>query len=506
MIFRPILGTSVAAAMIILSVCGGNIMAAGAKVARFEERSSVSQYGITWTFSRPRKVGRFVTGDWWVLGPVKIVRVTPSPGPAPLGERIEIRKNQFGDTALRNDGRMRNGSMIVVKGSSRQGYDSRAKNYDPTMSVAFPFTLKPNQSLISSVSHTSFPNNNFCHKLMWSSEKQVRCILKSAAVLTCLAKEPPVDAFRPSYGGSEKKIYRVGDLKRALLGRLKPVGEVPSWEQFERYFERPWIDHIETWMIQRIAPTENQPSYGREYGRLGSIASLMLQLDVPAGKKEKLLLRFVQLGIDLSGLHRAGTTWLVGGGHSSGRKWPILFASLMLGDKDMLVFRKDTNFQEDGQTYYGRGWAGQRVLWQMLIHHGKRRTYEERPPERWDAMDRRSEGYRLNCTAQAWIGTALAARYMKAVRRWNHDAFFDYCDRWMRQDDPYADKRGRHKRPRQEGKTFDPWVDAMWRAYRKGAPDQPGGTRNLKWVWTDGGKWVQNPKPRTLEQIPGKGQ
>ena len=39
--------------------------------------SSLSQYGITWTFDRDRQVGQYVNGDWWVVGPVTIVNITP---------------------------------------------------------------------------------------------------------------------------------------------------------------------------------------------------------------------------------------------------------------------------------------------------------------------------------------------------------------------------------------------------------------------------------------------
>jgi len=49
--------------------------------------AELSQYGITWRFDRPCVVGKFVTGDYWVLGPVRIVAVTPAPGPAPRATR-----------------------------------------------------------------------------------------------------------------------------------------------------------------------------------------------------------------------------------------------------------------------------------------------------------------------------------------------------------------------------------------------------------------------------------
>ena len=35
-------------------------------------QKSVSQYGITWTFDKPARVGRFINGDWYVVGPVTI--------------------------------------------------------------------------------------------------------------------------------------------------------------------------------------------------------------------------------------------------------------------------------------------------------------------------------------------------------------------------------------------------------------------------------------------------
>ena len=40
---------------------------------------SVSQYGITWTFDRPGPVGRFLTGDYYVVGPVTIASISPEP-------------------------------------------------------------------------------------------------------------------------------------------------------------------------------------------------------------------------------------------------------------------------------------------------------------------------------------------------------------------------------------------------------------------------------------------
>ena len=459
-----------------------------AAAARGETAAELSQYGITWKFDRPYVVGKFVTGDDWVVGPVRIIAVTPEPGPAPEDDKTEVRKNQFGDAGLQDDRRMRNGSMIVMKADPSQGYDSRPRNFDPALSVEFPCTLQVNQSIISTVSNPDVNVSNFVHALMWPRETKSQLALRAAAVLTCLGEAPPADSFRPPYAGTQKPLHRLPDLRWDLLPKLTPIGDAPAWEQWERYLQRPWLDHVSSWLYQVTGPSENQPSYGREFSRVVSMASLMLMLDAPKERKEKLMIGFVQLGIDLHGLTQCGRQWPGDGGHWSGRKWPILFAGLMLGDPDMQNLPPEIIFQEDQQTYYGKGWCGQTALFQMVGHHGPRQPYEERTPDTWDAMDRRSESYRLCCTAKAWIGTALAIQWIEARRLWQHDAYFDYCDRWMNASDPCALQRGKFRRPRDEGRTFDAFVDAMWAAYRPTAPEQEGASRNLKWVWRTNGQ------------------
>ena len=104
------------------------------------------------------------------------------------------------------------------------------------------------------------------------------------------------------------------------------------------------------------------------------MASLMLMLDAPKERKEKLMISFVQLGIDLHGLTQCGRQWPGDGGH------------------------------------------------------------------------------------------------------------------WMNASDPCALQRGKFRRPRDEGRTFDAFVDAMWAAYRPTAPEQEGASRNLKWVWRTNGQ------------------
>lgn len=481
-----------------------------------ERAKTISQYGITWTFDKPHTVGKFVTGDYWVLGPATVTSVSPSPQTAAVQATSTTVKSIYGAVAMVDDKRMRNGSMIVLKSGREQGYDSRLKNYNPALSVAYPLKLQPRQSLISSVSNGDDRVPVLLKAMMWDRESSDYLALKSAAVLTCLSKAPPRDAFRPPYAGTEKPIYRAKAIQWERLPKLAAPGEVPGWAQFERYFERPWLDHFDIWLFQHLGPNENQPNYGREFSRATSIASLMLMLDVPRQRKERLMIGFVQLGIDLHGLALSGRNWPGCGGHWIGRKWPILFAGLMLGNKSLLTFptitsffddvrvfninpvegcpRPTTIFSEDQQTYYGNGGAGQKALYQIVVHSMVRPTYEEKLPSTYTKVEKWMDGYRGTCSV-GWPGEALSALLMKAKAVWNHDAFFDYCDRWMDHDDVNPKRRSI---PVAGDGRADPFVRAMWTAYRQRVPDQPGGTNNVKWVWQDdrSGQFVPNPPSR----------
>ena len=47
------------------------------KLEDLPKQRSVTQYGITWTFEEEASVGRFITGDYYVVGPVTVVAIDP---------------------------------------------------------------------------------------------------------------------------------------------------------------------------------------------------------------------------------------------------------------------------------------------------------------------------------------------------------------------------------------------------------------------------------------------
>ena len=412
---------------------GGACSTEGLCMATGELASSVSQYGITWTFGGEHLVGRFVTGDWWVVGPLTIASVTPAPA----------------------DGR--NGSMLDPVG--HQAYDGRGGRYSTDGAAVFPLELEPNHSLVSSISH---PEEGECEQgnatgwLTYSGACQ-RGPIATQAVLTVLAEPPPVSAFRPPYAGVDKPLHLASAICWDSLPDLPAPASLPDAEATLRHVERPWIDHLGSWEMQHGCATLNMFCYGREIGDVVSTLAAYVLVDSPA--REALALRLVQLGIDNYGVLQAGGGWGADGGHFNGRKFPIVFAGGLLGDAAMASPGNAVG-NEDAMTYRG---AHGGALWgrqctNCYFEAGCSYTAEcpngardcKDPAELVDGCG----DYRNCCTSRTWVGEALAVRLMGLVDAWGHEPFFEYVDRWMNGEVPGG------------GAASNAFVAEMWATHR----------------------------------------
>lgn len=386
----------------------------------------VSQHGITWTFSELVRVGRFVNGDYYVVGEVTIVDIQPLP--------------------TQSNGR--NGSMLNIQPNiQRSGFDSRIQSgrYDPNLRVYPPIKLTPGNKLISSRS----AEGSNPPAVMRPNDTSVSPVA-SISILTSVDSPQPLDAFRPSYAQGLTDIYLSRNLRRQLLPKLSPVKNVPSLSEFEGYLKRPWVDSV---FFNFDVPAEYMASYGRENGYLMSFTGLLLTLDYPSEQKEPLLVYLTQYGVDLYGLVKQGHTgWSAHGGHGSGRKFPIVFAGVMLNEEEMKSVQ--ANFGEDMQTIWVSETPPQGTYTQSWHTHGETVVYaghvgingesiqagwgpyEHLAPSAWRGT--LGESYRRCCTSVSWVGQALAARLIPGMKEaWNHPQFFAYVDRWMRSpDDP----------------------------------------------------------------------
>ena len=446
---------------------------------------SISQYGITWTFQEPAPVGHFVNGDFYVVGPVTIVAIDPRPL---IG--TEVPQNELAEPERKRakDGKyIRNGSMLSPPARDAVAFDTGIMNYcDPNLLALPPVQMKPGDCLVSTISLKVGEKSQFPFQSEGWREHGDDSPVKTAAILTCVAGPLPADTFRPSYGDRQQKLYYAHNLRRNLLPQLARPRETPNLLTWIRVFQRPWINPCFFGFEQ---PMENMPHYGQWVGQAQSIGGLLLMLDVNPEQKERLLINMVQVGIDYWGLVRSGHPgWQGWGGHGSGRKFPIVLAGLLLGDAEMASPTKSfpgVDFGEDNQTMYGQGWTGAKAL--FAGHSGiqsagkperpKWGPYEELPPSKWTKDNFTSECYRRANTSSVWVGEALTMRLLHAEKEWNHDAFFDYVDRWMTENDDAAGREimkywpdlalDERDRWNHQGYTWDPFVKAMWTRYRR---------------------------------------
>jgi hypothetical protein len=317
-------------------------------------QTSVTQYGITWTFDTTYEVGNFATGDWWVVGPVTIT---------------DIRNDSTTPAYSTNTGgRTMNGSMINPSpntSSRKQGYDSHGLGaqgtYAESLNVGLDIYTGSGNTLVVPVNASLVTSISYETPGLWPQ-------LRAAAVLTVLSAAPPAGSFRPSYCGTDKTIkFNQADLDYSILKAVARTAGTPTLASITALAARPWLDHMIGYLSGRFQPAENQASYGREFCTEGGLCALALNLNWGANNdslKEKLYIGFVQAGLDLYGCYQNGMSWAPDGGIWSGRKLPILLAGLALQaahpadsiTADMASIGShaadDPYFQEDAQTFY----------------------------------------------------------------------------------------------------------------------------------------------------------
>ncbi len=297
----------------------------------------ITRDGITWRFDQPVQAGKFVSGDWWVVpnpgqDAVTVVSVEPAPTNTSVGKLI-------------------NGSMVnPVPGY--QAMDERGAVWKAEVGCHYPLVLKVNQSLLSvrSVPEDDSKSKKTSNKT-WVYEDEV---------LTCLAQPALATDFRPPYVGADKPLYSSLKLRRELLPDLAPPGkvEMPDMKALTAArFSHPWMQFMIGYLNAQMAPVKYESSYGYNKSTEVGAAALLLCLDKKVvGDKDPLLIGLVQHGIDLYHTLTNGGNWQANGGFNSGRKFPILFAGLMLNNPAMLdigtKYPLDSyTFAEDAQSF-----------------------------------------------------------------------------------------------------------------------------------------------------------
>ncbi|WP_309400808.1 hypothetical protein [Cerasicoccus maritimus] len=440
---------------------------------------TITANGITWKLSKPAETGTFVTGDPWVIGPVEVISITNSKN----SPQYTPRKGQ-------------NGSMVnPLAGDTdreKQGYDDALSSYDESLNASLPngmpvaadnpLRLPTGSTLISMTSwlYNSTDDAEPGTPRFNGGTQAPRPTTRSAGVLTVLDQTPPANAFRPPYVGADKSIkYTLSDVHWDRLKHLPAPTNTPNPQQVIESIKLPWVDHVFEYLGAMVHPSEHMPNYGRDMGNIVVNASLMVNTTIPEKQKRELAMYLIQYGIDSTGIADNGGGWRANGGHGLGRKWPIIFAGLMLDDQHMQnaghwdrTFNQGVEFQEDQNYFYvsqedvalsnSSAWSpdhrnvkkGQATPYSQadigLPEWGIRHAYKPASDNKhMSAMYRDING-------GVAPGFALAALIMGARDTWNHEPFFDYCDRYFSH--PERTARGAN--------SLSPYIMTMWQEFR----------------------------------------
>lgn len=423
--------------------------------------TSLSQYGITWTFAADMVTGTFANGDYWVVGPVTITSISPA------------------STTV--NGRTINGSMVnpIAGTTATQGFDSAmtANSYTASrnaarpggndLSAGNPLILPAGSSLVSTISHPTAGN---------------RPQLTDAAVLTVLASAPAANSFRPPYCGTDKTIIATeADIDWSKVKSLAKPSSTPLLSTVADYFTRPWIEIRTEFGGREMHPSNNQPNYGRDLSNRLELGLLSLQLNYTTAQKRNLMVRLVQYGIDVYGAAVTGAVWQENGGHNQGRKMPLLLAATVLNNAAIRAYgdRALHNiFQEDRQTFYvsmAEVLLTNSSSWDPDLRGGTPIPYslEDIGLAEWGITHiKRAAGDNKAWTANyrtvsgsGTIGHVLTAHIMGLRAVWNWEPIFDYYDRYWEIE----------KNTRVSGNTPSQFERDMWVAYRSlvAPPDAP---------------------------------
>lgn len=431
---------------------------------------NITQFGITWYFDEEYQYGTFANDDFWVVpntpgGNVTIIGIDPM--------SVEV-DNGDGQGPHTKHGTMINPDPADINGWTNHGFDSRlnpvyfvpglnkARPGGNDISQSNPMVVPAGSSVVSARSRYEDGT--------WSTSPKTQQLL-SVSILTVLdsALDQNNYYFRPAYSEPDKSVnFNVSGLNYSKLGNYPLVGvALPTLSEtiagdadleretfsysLERAFKRPWIDFIRAEGGSYSHPQYSTPHDGIAVADfIGRAAVVLNSNEYTDAEKEKLLIRYTQLGIDLYGIadnENGAYVWIEGGQIGAGRKFPILFAGMVLNDNDMINIGSwplgDPNFAEDSQTFY----VSQADI---NINSGRiNRDSSPAPPENYyqqrhlgmpewgirhgdNVLQDSLQIYTpYRSQIRNWGGFVLGAQMMNVRDYWNHNVLFDYADRWM---------------------------------------------------------------------------
>jgi len=390
--------------------------------------SSVSQWGITWYFDKEYSCGTFANGDWWVMGPVEIVDMTPA-----------------------WDG-THNGWEINPTFSSTQGFYAGNYGYNAEKRPEMPFTVSEGSVV----------------KVIGGENAQSHSIIKTAAVLTVLSESPAGGGplyFRPPYSGSEKPLIPVSKLRTDLLPKYASVVNAPTLEGVREAFSKSLrMDHHSS-KARQFRPSSAMADYQPENTASLNNAMLRLMLNDSIDAKMPALIQYTQHALDRAYIIKQGYRISPGTGHNPNHRVIAAWGAVMLDLEDVKTYLTTaTGFHEDIYLFdgiNGRLWgesSSDMQYWNYIMGLGGSRSRKDP----YNYIDGGRVGDYQFITSQSLKGQALIYMLFPQLRSVvptdKVDTLIKYADRWVTignwtQPDPCAPFDGNTAN---YGKTFGP--------------------------------------------------
>lgn len=421
---------------------------------------------IVFTFDQPREVGQYITGDWWVKGPVTITAMTPD---ATTG-------------CATGQESCRNGFMVNPSDTRENAFDGRTEGYDGTLMPQLPYVAQPGESIIKSISRTP-------EGLCAEAGAPARQCLEFAAVLTVVANAPALNQFRPPFFGSAKPatpFYLTDQVITRIDKNIDLSGStIPSLEDIERRYRYVQLDFIQNFPGRHVVPYQNfywEPqdeshNYWAEIAGDAETAAVRLlgnDVDVTNQVHKNALITYLQYGIDLYGVfEQRPDPWI---NHGNGRRVPLAFAAYAFNDAGMTATVNNGKFEEDEQlrfsqnadggngfVLWGRAECSEKDYWKRFWGSGGNRQCGD-PYGMIDGGSHEvgtGSGYQVCCYSRNYKYEALVISLLNAEEVWNFDEMLIYAERWVR--------RGTHTAP----DSCAPYVQGV-DANSDGTPDNYG--------------------------------
>ena len=379
-------------------------------VGQTKQATEITKDGITFHFSEERTIGKFANGDFWVLAPVTITKISP-------------------DYDGHNNGWEVNPVVEGGHGFQDGGYGG---GFDPSLVPGLPYTAEKTLSIVKT---TPSGINRPC--------------IKKAVVLTVVDVVPSDNGravFRPPYVGTEKPFYKVADLRTDLLPSYEPVANMPTLESIAKRFSSLQMDHKRGGIGRSLRPQDNMMDYQPKNTADQNNAVLRFMMNDPIEDKLPALINFVQFGIDHIHTMYLGQTWPDGGGHQPGHRIVLAFAATMLDIQKAKEELKAATFFHGMKNFtVGKNTEGL-VLWgdqgANRIEQGYWSYVDKRSPnsnksvpDPYGYIDGGAVGGYQIITSQSHKGEILATHLMPILKEaWNMDEWdmiSTYADRWV---------------------------------------------------------------------------